>query len=277
MKFNGVNNKERQRYLVVSGVVICACVRIPCAPRLMRIGVCFERELPALFCVAAHHPSSFSSRGHKLCYFASQFSGRSTNNSTAAMLESSGPPTSVPSSADPPPPPTESLVTSAHAATSPSFELSAQDLTQAFTQALGDSLPHILASLQSHSKDTRASVSHYTSAGSVPSSSTCSDSSAIISPPSSARLSSGNFVVPSFISTYRTLGNSSLTSSSLFGSRGAANGALPNIGQSSSAEFSVGSVRSSAISPGITSSLNRPFVVGPGYSPIPEKLVTKIR
>ena len=26
-----------------------------------------------------------------------------------------------------------------------------------------------------------------------------------------------------------------------------------------------------------TSSLNRPFVVGPGYSPIPEKLVTKIR
>ena len=54
MKFNGVNNKERQRYLVVSGVVICACVRIPCAPRLRRIGVCFERELPALFCVAVH-------------------------------------------------------------------------------------------------------------------------------------------------------------------------------------------------------------------------------
>ena len=60
MKFNGVNNQERQRYLVVSGVVICACVGIPCAPRLRRIGVCFERELPALFCVAAHRPSSFS-------------------------------------------------------------------------------------------------------------------------------------------------------------------------------------------------------------------------
>ena len=28
---------------------------------------------------------------------------------------------------------------------------------------------------------------------------------------------------------------------------------------------------------GIPSSLNRPLVVGPGYSPIPEKLVTKIR
>ena len=75
MKFNGVNNKERQRYPVVSGVVICACVGIPCAPRLRRIGVCFERELPALFCVAAHHPSSFSSHGRKLCYFASVFSG----------------------------------------------------------------------------------------------------------------------------------------------------------------------------------------------------------
>ena len=58
------------------------------------------------------------------------------------MLESSGPATSVPSSADPTPPTTESLVASAPAATSPSFVLSAQDLTQAFTRALGDSLPH---------------------------------------------------------------------------------------------------------------------------------------
>ena len=107
----------------------------------------------------------------------SQFLGRSTNKfSSAAMLGSSGPPTSVPSSADPPPP----------AATSPSFVLSAQDLTQAFTRALGDSLPHILAALQSHSTDTHALVSHYTSAGSVLSSSTCSDSFAINSPPSSA-------------------------------------------------------------------------------------------
>ena len=95
-----------------------------------------------------------------------QLSGRSTNNSVATLLDSSGPATSVPSSVDPPPT-TETLVTSAHADTSPSFVLSAQDLTHAFSRALGDSLPHFLAALQGHSTNTRASVSHYMSAGSV--------------------------------------------------------------------------------------------------------------
>ena len=66
-------------------------------------------------------------------------------------------------------------------------------------------------------------------------------------------------------------------SSSLFGSQGAMNTAPPTIGQSFVLAFSIGSVHSSTVSPGIPSSLNRPFVVGPGYSPIPDKQVIKIR
>ena len=44
-----------------------------------------------------------------------------------------------------------------------------------------------------------------------------------------------------------------------------------------SALFSSGSSTTSTSAPWASSSLNRPFVVGPGYSPIPEKLVTKIK
>ena len=206
-----------------------------------------------------------------------QLSGRPTNNSAVAMLDLSELISSAPFSADSSPPLTETLVVSAPAATPPSFVLSAQDLTQAFSRALGESLPHILATMQSHSKNTCSSVSRFTSAGNMLSNSNFSGLSAINSPPPSAGLSSGNFDVPSFISTYYTLGNSPSSSPSLFGPRDVANVAFPAIGHSSAPAFSIGSVHASTILPGILSSLNRPFVVGVGYSPFPEKLVTKIR
>ena len=152
--------------------------------------------------------------------------------------------------------------------------LFSQVLSQAFSRTLGESLPHILATMQSHSTNTCSSVSRNTSAGNMLSSSNSSGSFAISSPPSSAGLSSGNFVVPSFISTYCTLGNSSLTSPSLFGSRMSRTERFPP---------STSLLHRRSISvlfyhfAGIPSSLNKPFVVGPGYSPIPGKLVTKIR
>ena len=59
----------------------------------------------------------------------------------------------------------------------------------------------------------------------------------------------------------------------MFGSCGATNG-LPSSSQSFTPLFSFGSNSASAST---STSLNRLFVVGPGYSPIPEKLVTKIR
>ena len=56
-----------------------------------------------------------------------------TNNSVAAILELSKVITLVPSSMDPPPSLTKISVALALAATSPSFVLSAQDLSQAFS------------------------------------------------------------------------------------------------------------------------------------------------
>ena len=60
MQFNGVDNKEQsvfssgQRFFC-----ICACVGIPCALRLRDSRVWFERELAALWGVAARRPGSF--------------------------------------------------------------------------------------------------------------------------------------------------------------------------------------------------------------------------
>ena len=60
--------------------------------------------------------------------------------------------------------------------------------------------------------------------------------------------------------------------SSLFGSHGLASGALPATGQFFSPTFSTPTLAHS-----VTSLLHKPFVISPGYSPIPEKLVKKIK
>ena len=166
--------------------------------------------------------------------------------------------------------------------TAPTFTLSQQDLTRPFLQALGDSLPQILVALQSHltsfGSTTRSLV------GTLVSSETSSSSIASFPPlsfPSGS--STGNVAVPSFISTYCTLSNSAFTTPAIVGAPslldacGATSGSLSTSTQHSTSSFSLGSLIPSMTVPWATSSLHRPFVVGPGYSMIPEKLVLKIR
>ena len=194
-----------------------------------------------------------------------QLSGRSTNSSAAAILDSL-----ATSSEYSPSSVANSLVSSAPVTTSPSFVLTAQDLSQAFSRALGDSLPQILEAVQNQTSQLTAS--NVTASGNMPSN-TCASSFPINSPPGSAAgPSSGNVIVPSFVSTYCTLGNSSLSHPSLFGSHGVVTGALPATSQFFSPTFSTPTLAHS-----VASLLHKPFVVGPGYSPIPEKLVTKIK
>lgn len=89
-----------------------------------------------------------------------------------------------------------------------------------------------------------------------------------------ARLSTGNIIVPSFTFSYCTcrLGNSSLAHPLLFTSHSALRGVLPTTSQFFSSAFSTPSLAHS-----VASLLHKPFVVGPGYSPIPKKLATKIK
>ena len=88
--------------------------------------------------------------------------------------------------------------------------------------------------------------------------------------------------MPSFISTYCTVGKSALPipvvrAPSLLDACGAASGSLSTSTQCFTPSFLLGSSIPSTLVPWATSSLHRPFVVGSGYSPIPAKLVTKIR
>ena len=100
--------------------------------------------------------------------------------------------------------------------TAPSFNLSQQDLTRGFSQALGESLPQILAALQSHSTSSASTTRSL--AGNLVSSAISSSSIASFPPlafPSGS--STGNVVLPSFISTYCTLGNSALSIPAIVG------------------------------------------------------------
>ena len=118
---------------------------------------------------------------------------------------------------------------------SPSFVLPAQDLSQAFSRALGDSLPQILAAVQNQT--SHLSAWSVTASRNMPSN-TCASSFPNNSPPGFvAGPSAGNVIVPSFVSTYCTLGNSSLSHPSLFGSHGFASGALPATSQFFSPAF----------------------------------------
>ena len=153
-----------------------------------------------------------------LLVLMNQLSGRSTNNSAAAMLDSSATSSAGSSSSV-----ASSVVSSALVTTSPTFVMTTQGLSQAFSRALGDSLPQILAAVQNQTSQLTAS--NVTTSGIV-TSSTCSSSFHINSLPGfAAGLSSGNIVVPSFVSTYCTLGNLFLSHPSLCGSHGVSSGA----------------------------------------------------
>ena len=169
--------------------------------------------------------------------------GRSTNNSAYAMLDSSATSSAGSSSV------ANSVVPLVPMTTSSSFTLTAKDISHAFSRALSDSLTQILAAMQNQtSQFTASSVA---ALGSVPSS-TCSSSFPV--------------------NSYCTLGNSSLSHPSLFGSHGASGGVLPATSHLFSPAFSTPTLAHS-----VASLLNKPLVTGPGYSPIPEKLVTKIK
>ena len=91
-------------------------------------------------CVAAHRPGSSPLNKSTLQFLPSffspllslvlmnQLSGRSTHNSAAAMLDSSGSSSKDPSSSV-----ANSLVSSGPVTSSPSFVLTAHDLSQAFS------------------------------------------------------------------------------------------------------------------------------------------------
>ena len=156
-------------------------------------------------------------------------------------------------------------------AVSSSITITQEALTQAFSQALGNSLPQILAALQGQSTPSNPSpVITSAPKQNLPSISTTTESVASQSPLSSLPGQAiGNILILLFISTYYTLVNRSLTTSSFtgapswFGSRCA---------MSASSSFSaVTSLAlyfpsSSSLTFSSMSSLNKAFVVGPGYS-----------
>ena len=100
----------------------------------------------SLGCFSGFYLKFFCKRFFHWALQISYILGRSTNNSLAAMLDSDQPPFLAPPSSG-----TNSSTPAAPVTTAPTFTLSQQDLTRAFSQALGDSLPQILAALQSHS------------------------------------------------------------------------------------------------------------------------------
>ena len=205
-----------------------------------------------------------------------QTSGHTMNNSAATMLVPDQACSSAPS------PVTTSSTCTAPAFASSSITLSQRDHKQAYSQALGESLPQILAAFQSHSSPSLPSLVSRSTTSASPLA--ANSASVTVSTTSSATYlpfpsATGNINVPSFISTYCTLGNSSLPATSitgtpsLSGARSAPNRSLSAAGQSFTPTFAIGSSFPSTL----VQSQNRPFIAGPGYSPIPEKLVSKIR
>ena len=89
--------------------------------------------------------------------------------------------------------------------------------------------------------------------------------------------------MPFFISTYCTLGSCALSILAIVGAQslldacGAMSGSLSPSTQHSRSLFLLGSSVPSTLDSWAMSSLHRLFGVGPGYSPIQEKLVMKIR
>ena len=128
-----------------------------------------------------------------------QTSGHATNNSAASMLVPDQASSSAPS------PVTTSSTCMAPAFASPSITLSQQDLTQAFSQALGESLSQILAAFQSHSSPSLPSLVSYSTTSASPLAGNSASVTAFTT--SSATYltfpsATGNISVPSFISTY---------------------------------------------------------------------------
>ena len=95
-----------------------------------------------------------------------------------------------------------SSVATTSLASQPIFSISSETLSQAFSRALGQSLPQILAVFQANGATSSSTSSAVQSPGGGAHASNAASSSI----PSSST-TSGNVVLPSFISTYSTVGN----------------------------------------------------------------------
>ena len=137
-------------------------------------------------------------------------------------------------------------------------------LAQAISRALAESLPPLLSSLRDSSGGNSNMAATPVPLSSA-STSTQSQTSSSSGTPGSTSQSSGTLVVPSFISTYSSSGGPSVVSS------------LP---ATSSANLPVVIGGSCGGATGTESStfpnLNKAFALGPGYAPVPYKLVCKI-
>ena len=180
-----------------------------------------------------------------------QLSGRSTNNSANAMLDSL-----ATSSEDYSSSVANSLVSSAPVTTSPSFVLTAQEISQALSRTLSDSLPQILAAVQNQTNQFTAS--NVPVLENMPSNTSASSFPINSLPGSAAGPSAGKVIVPSFVSTYSTYVGQFVPFTSIVVW-------LPRRHERPTLVHSV------------TSLLHKPFVISPGYSPILEKLVTKLK
>ena len=150
------------------------------------------------------------------------------------------------------------------------ISISSDALAQAMSKALTDSLPGILTALRNNN-----------AVPSQPAPPTLNPTVISTSPPApltqaslGQAMTTGNFIVPSFVSTFYTLstpayGFSSLPLPSSLGS--------PTVGGGVVSAFPAISVSSAAVAISVSSAaVGKDFVIGPVYSPIPHKLVTKI-
>ena len=183
---------------------------------------------------------------------------RTTNNSLSTVTPSTASPSSSNDSSTSTTSASTSIVTSA---SSQSVSLPDNNaLSLAISQALADSLPALLSSLREHAVQN-------TSSSSVP---LAPPASPAVVPPATVpgqslpQLGTFGQVVPSFIPTYSTLSSPAVVSS------------LSPVPSSTfpplSLRGSLGATTFSSTPP----TLGSDFPVGPGYSPIPHKLVVKI-
>ena len=137
-------------------------------------------------------------------------------------------------------------------------------LAQAISKALAESLPPLLSSLRDSSggNTNMAATSGPLSSASNSMQSPASSSSGT---PCSTSQSSGMLVVPSFISPYSSFGGPSVVST------------LPTTSSANLPVVVGGSCGGATRSESSTfPNLNKAFVVGPGYAPVPYELVSKI-
>ena len=193
----------------------------------------------------------------KSVYASQRTMSRSTNNSRSTFT----PPAVSPSSSHSSSTTSISTVTTTSPSSTGVQLPDSNALSQAISRALADSLPALLSSLREHVGDNTSM-----SSGSATSSATMSSPSTVPATiHSQSSTQSGTLAVPSFISTYSTLGSPVVASS------------LLPVTSTTFPPLSIGgsSGRASTFS-STPPTLGQAFPIGPGYTPIPYKLVVKI-